>query len=161
MNPALDVVILEKTKKLLSKVRISGGGRCNVTHACFDVDEIIKKLSEGKQFVKKSFHQFFTRDTIRWFRRKRCEAEIQKTTGEFFPTTNSSQTIIDVLLREANRYNVTIQPKFEVRNIDVKYANDGGRRAYFLFLVRMVKFCKRTTCALRRPVIQSPRCLDG
>ena len=67
MNPELKVVILEKTKKLLSKVRISGGGRCNVTHACFDIDKMSRKYPRGSNFVRKTFHQFFTRDTINWF----------------------------------------------------------------------------------------------
>src|SRR6187399_3022515 len=64
MNTAAEVIIVEKTSKLLSKVRISGGGRCNVTHACFSITEMVKKYPRGEHFVKKAFHQFFTRDTI-------------------------------------------------------------------------------------------------
>ncbi|MEP7280272.1 MAG: NAD(P)/FAD-dependent oxidoreductase, partial [Bacteroidota bacterium] len=67
LNPALEVIILEKSNKLLSKVRISGGGRCNLTHACFDIAEMVKKYPRGAHFVKKAFHHFFTTDTIRWF----------------------------------------------------------------------------------------------
>ncbi|MEO7394684.1 MAG: NAD(P)/FAD-dependent oxidoreductase, partial [Chitinophagaceae bacterium] len=59
MNPELKVVLLEKTGKLLSKVKVSGGGRCNVTHACFDIKEMSKKYPRGTNFVKKTFHQFF------------------------------------------------------------------------------------------------------
>ena len=65
MHPDLHVIILEKTSKLLSKVRISGGGRCNVTHALFDIGEMSKRYPRGKNFVKKTFHQFFTTDTIK------------------------------------------------------------------------------------------------
>jgi predicted flavoprotein YhiN len=67
MNPKLKVVIIEKTNKLLSKVKVSGGGRCNVTHACFDIAEMSKKYPRGQHFVKKTFHHFFTTDTIHWF----------------------------------------------------------------------------------------------
>ncbi|RYF92035.1 MAG: FAD-binding protein, partial [Chitinophagaceae bacterium] len=63
MNPSLDVIILEKSNKLLSKVRISGGGRCNATHACFEIDAMSKRYPRGTHFVKKGFHQFFTTDT--------------------------------------------------------------------------------------------------
>src|SRR5688572_19929901 len=59
MNPDLRVTILEKSNKVLSKVRISGGGRCNVTHACFDIGEMVKRYPRGGNFVKKTFHQFF------------------------------------------------------------------------------------------------------
>ena len=67
LNPGLQVVILEKTSKLLSKVKISGGGRCNVTHACFSIADIVKKYPRGNFFLKKAFHHFFTNDTIAWF----------------------------------------------------------------------------------------------
>ena len=65
LNPDLRVIILEKTNKLLSKVKISGGGRCNVTHALFDIAEMSKRYPRGQNFVKKTFHQFFTTDTIK------------------------------------------------------------------------------------------------
>lgn len=122
MNPGLDVVILEKTKKLLSKVRISGGGRCNVTHACFDIDEMSKKYPRGSNFVKKLFHQFFTNDTINWFDQRGVKLKTEND-GRIFPATNSSQTIIDVLMHEANRYNVTIRLNSEVREVDIKPGN--------------------------------------
>ncbi len=103
----LKVVILEKSKKLLSKVKISGGGRCNVTHACFSISEMARKYPRGEQFVKKTFHQFFTKDTIEWFEGRgvllKAEAD-----GRMFPVTDSSQTIIDCLLEEARRYEVAI-----------------------------------------------------
>ncbi|MBN8861689.1 MAG: NAD(P)/FAD-dependent oxidoreductase, partial [Sphingobacteriales bacterium] len=61
MSPGLKVTILEKSSKLLSKVSVSGGGRCNVTHACFDIEEMIRKYPRGMHFVRKAFHRFFTR----------------------------------------------------------------------------------------------------
>ena len=59
LNPLLRVIILEKSSKVLSKVKVSGGGRCNVTHACFDVQELSKRYPRGEHFVRKAFHQFF------------------------------------------------------------------------------------------------------
>ena len=67
LNANLQVIIIEKTSKLLSKVKVSGGGRCNVTHALFDITEMSKRYPRGQNFVKKTFHQFFTTDTIKWF----------------------------------------------------------------------------------------------
>ncbi|HKP32671.1 MAG TPA: NAD(P)/FAD-dependent oxidoreductase, partial [Chitinophagaceae bacterium] len=93
MNKDLDVTILEKSSKFLSKVRISGGGRCNVTHACFDIAEMAKNYPRGANFVKKSFHQFFTTDTIEWFRVRGVDLKTEAD-GRMFPVSNSSQTII-------------------------------------------------------------------
>src|SRR5450432_2571560 len=105
IHPALDVIILEKSNKVLSKVRVSGGGRCNVTHACFDMAEIAKKYPRGSNFVKKTFHRFFTTDTIQWFKERKVELKTEPD-GRMFPISNSSQTIIDCLLEEAAKYNV-------------------------------------------------------
>src|SRR5258705_12626434 len=116
MNASLKVVIIEKTNKLLSKVKVSGGGRCNVTHACFDIAEMSKKYPRGQHFVKKAFHQFFTTDIIQWFEERGVKLKTE-TDGRMFPVTDSSQTIIDCLLKEANRYNVEILLKTEVRNL--------------------------------------------
>ena len=99
MNPQLKVTILEKTSKLLSKVRISGGGRCNVTHALFDIAEMSKRYPRGQHFVKKTFHQFFTTDTIQWFESRGVKLKAEKD-GRMFPVTDSSETIVDCLLQE-------------------------------------------------------------
>lgn len=122
MDPALKVIIVEKTRKLLSKVRISGGGRCNVTHACFDISEMYKRYPRGGHFVKKCFHQFFTTDTVQWFE-ERGVALKTETDGRMFPVTNSSQTIIDCLLKEASKYGVEIIMNAEVRKV-VKNENN-------------------------------------
>lgn len=116
MNPDLDVVILEKTNKLLSKVKISGGGRCNVTHALFDIVELSKRYPRGQNFVKKTFHQFFTTDTIKWFEERGVRLKAEKD-GRMFPVTDSSQTIIDCLMNEANSYGVEIRMNAEVKSI--------------------------------------------
>lgn len=126
MNPQLDVVIVEKTNKLLSKVKVSGGGRCNVTHACFDMGEMIKNYPRGANFLKKAFHQFFTTDTIQWFKERNVTL-VSEADGRMFPETNTSQTIIDCLLKEANRYGVTIMTSTEVLAISHRSINEQDR----------------------------------
>ena len=119
LNPQLNVVLVEKTNKLLSKVKVSGGGRCNVTHACFDRVAMSNKYPRGGNFVKKTFHQFFTTDTIEWFK-ERGVALKQEKDGRMFPVTDFSQTIVDCLLDEANKYGVEILMNAEVKKINVQ-----------------------------------------
>jgi predicted Rossmann fold flavoprotein len=108
LHPGLEVIILEKTNKLLSKVRISGGGRCNVTHALFDITEMSKRYPRGQNFVKKTFHQFFTKDTIEWFEERGVELKTEAD-GRMFPVTDSSETIVDCLFKEVNKYGVQVK----------------------------------------------------
>lgn len=116
LKPGYKIVILEKSSKLLSKVKISGGGRCNVTHACFDIAEMARRYPRGQYFVKKLFHRFFTKDTIEWFRERGVQLKAEAD-GRMFPVTDSSQTIIDCLLKEANRYGVEISMQCAVQKI--------------------------------------------
>ncbi|MBK9569121.1 MAG: NAD(P)/FAD-dependent oxidoreductase [Chitinophagaceae bacterium] len=116
MNPHLKVILVEKTHKLLSKVKVSGGGRCNVTHACFDIAEMSKKYPRGGNFVKKTFHRFFTTDTIKWFEERGVKLKAE-TDGRMFPVTDSSQTIVDCLLKEANSYGVEILMNADVKRV--------------------------------------------
>jgi predicted Rossmann fold flavoprotein len=113
MNQDLKVVLLEKSNKLLSKVKVSGGGRCNVTHACFDIKEMSLHYPRGEHFVRKAFHQFFTTDTIEWFERRGVKLKAEAD-GRMFPVTDSSQSIIDCLLKEANQHSVEILMNREV-----------------------------------------------
>jgi len=121
MNPALQVTIIEKTGKLLSKVKVSGGGRCNVTHACFSIADMIKKYPRGAAFLKKAFHHFFTTDTIEWFKQRGVALKTE-TDGRMFPVTDTSQTIIDCLLKEANKYGVEILMNKEVKDLSINAA---------------------------------------
>ena len=116
MNPSLRVTILEKSSKLLSKVKVSGGGRCNVTHALFDITAMSKRYPRGQNFVKKSFHQFFTTDTIQWFESRGVKLKAEKD-GRMFPVTDSSQSVVDCLMQEANMYGVDIRMNAEVRQL--------------------------------------------
>ena len=122
LNPALAVTIVEKTGKLLSKVKVSGGGRCNVTHALFDLTEMSKRYPRGQNFVRKAFHQFSSTDTVAWFEERGVALKAEKD-GRMFPTTDSSQTIVDCLMREAHRYNVEIRIHTEINSIT---RNDDG-----------------------------------
>lgn len=116
MNPSLEVTIVEKSHKLLSKVRISGGGRCNVTHACFSIPDMVQRYPRGGNFVKKTFHHFFTADTISWFRERGVRLKTEDD-GRMFPVTDSSETIINCLLNEADKYNVKVRLNNEVKGI--------------------------------------------
>jgi predicted Rossmann fold flavoprotein len=124
MDRSLRVTVLEKTGKLLSKVKVSGGGRCNVTHACYDIAEMAKRYPRGGHFVRKAFFRWFTTDTIEWFRQRGVELKTEED-GRIFPVTDSSQTIIECLMREADRYGVEIRMHAEVKDIVV--ADDGFR----------------------------------
>ena len=116
LNPLLEVIILEKSNKLLSKVKVSGGGRCNVTHACYSIADMIKKYPRGAAFLKKAFHHFFTTDTIAWFEERGVKLKTE-TDCRMFPVTDNSQTIIDCLMKEANKYKVEIRMNKEVKGI--------------------------------------------
>ena len=118
-NSLLRVILVEKTSKLLSKVRVSGGGRCNVTHACFTISEMLKKYPRGESFLKKAFQHFFTTDTIEWFKKRGVELKTEDD-GRMFPVTNSSQTIIECLIKEANVNRVEVMLNADVKNIENK-----------------------------------------
>ena len=127
LNPALSVTIIEKSSALLNKVRVSGGGRCNVTHSCFSIAEMVKKYPRGGSFLKKSFHHFFTTDTIEWFKTRGVPLKTEAD-GRMFPFTNTSQTIVDCLMAEANKYGVEILMNRDVQELK---KNDDGWQIFF------------------------------
>ncbi len=129
--PGIEVVLIEKTSKLLSKVKVSGGGRCNVTHACFSIAEMIKKYPRGEKFLKQAFHQFFTSDTIEWFEQRNVKLKTEAD-GRMFPESNSSETIINCLMQEAAKNNVQILISREVVSI-TKIATKNGENKFELF----------------------------
>jgi len=116
MNPLLKAIIVEKSSKILSKVKVSGGGRCNVTHACFEIPELIKRYPRGQNFLKKTFHWFNTKNTIQWFEERGVQLKTEAD-GRMFPVTDNSQTIIDCLIKEANKYGVEILFNTEIKSI--------------------------------------------
>lgn len=101
------VLLLEKSQKLLSKVKVSGGGRCNVTHRCFENRELVKFYPRGEKFLKKAFEQFSVKDTIAWFESRGVKLKVEAD-NRMFPTTDNSQTIINVLMAAAQELGVKI-----------------------------------------------------
>jgi predicted Rossmann fold flavoprotein len=95
-----DVTILERGSRFLDKVRISGGGRCNVTHACFDAGELSRRFPRGEQALIGAFRRFQASDTVAWFEARGAKLKTE-TDGRMFPMSDSSQTIMDCLLRAA------------------------------------------------------------
>jgi predicted Rossmann fold flavoprotein len=116
LHPEWEVIILEKSNKILAKVKVSGGGRCNVTHACPDVEMLLKKYPRGERFLKKAFYQFATKNTIDWFKKNGVELHTEKD-GRMFPTTNSSDTIIDCFLRKVHQYKIQVLTQHEVVDV--------------------------------------------
>jgi predicted Rossmann fold flavoprotein len=119
LNPLLEVILLEKSGKLLSKVRISGGGRCNLTHACFDMEEMSRHYPRGQRFVRKAFHRFFTTDTIKWFEERGVALKTEGD-GRMFPASDNSESIIGCLLKEVSQYRVDIRMNSEVVQLKKK-----------------------------------------
>ena len=117
LHPDWDISILEKSNKLLSKVRVSGGGRCNVTHACPDVELLLKKYPRGARFLKKAFYEFATKNTIQWFANNGVQLHTEKD-GRMFPATNNSATIIDCFLQKVHQYKIKILTDHEVVNVE-------------------------------------------
>ncbi len=112
-NPLADVLLLERSAKLLSKVKISGGGRCNVTHSCFEPRDLVRHYPRGHKELLGPFHTFQPRDTVEWFETRGVKLKTEKD-GRMFPISDSSQTIIDCLLNEAAKLGVKIEKqKFE------------------------------------------------
>ena len=99
-NSKAEITILERSSKLLSKVKVSGGGRCNVTNACFDQRSLASHYPRGEHFLRKAFAQFDTKDTMEWFENRGVKLKVYPDNC-VFPKSNSSQTVIDCFLNEA------------------------------------------------------------
>lgn len=115
-NPTLKVAILERGKSVLEKVRISGGGRCNVTHACFVPNELVKFYPRGEKELRGPFHQFCSGDTIEWFEKHGVTLKIEED-GRMFPETDSSQTIIDCFLNTTKKLGIDVLTQNSVQSI--------------------------------------------
>src|SRR5712664_2268622 len=98
--PGTEVILLEKGRQFLSKVRISGGGRCNVTHSCFDARDLAARFPRGEQALIGPFQAFQARDTVGWFESRGVKLKTEED-GRMFPVTDSSQTIINCLMEAA------------------------------------------------------------
>jgi predicted Rossmann fold flavoprotein len=116
-NPQARITILEKSRALLSKVRISGGGRCNVTHACFDPAVLVQHYPRGSAALHGPFTRFQPRDTIAWFERRGVPLKTEGD-GRVFPITDRSETIVDCLLDAAQRAGVAIHTQLSIASIE-------------------------------------------
>ena len=121
--PQHHITIYEKSSKLLAKVRVSGGGRCNVTHSCFEIPELVKNYPRGEKNLINAFARFGVSNTIDWF--EECGVKLKtEEDGRMFPVTNNSQTIIDCLMEETKKFRVDIVTQAEV----IKFLkNEEGR----------------------------------
>ena len=115
-NPKLKVAILERGQEVLTKVRISGGGRCNVTHACFVPNDLVKFYPRGEKELRGPFHQFCSGDTIEWFEKRGVELKTEDD-SRMFPVTNSSQTIIDCFLEATKKLKIDVLTGQSVQSI--------------------------------------------
>jgi predicted Rossmann fold flavoprotein len=115
-NPKLKIGILERGSNVLSKVRISGGGRCNVTHAEFEPKPLSSNYPRGQKELLGPFHAFITGDTMQWFEDRGVRLKIEED-GRVFPESNSAQTIIDCFTSEADKYNIDVLLNHSVQDI--------------------------------------------
>jgi predicted Rossmann fold flavoprotein len=121
--PQHEVIILERGAAVLQKVKVSGGGRCNVTHACFDARELVKHYPRGERELLGPFTHFGPKDTVNWFEERGVQLKTESD-GRMFPTTDLSQTIIDCLTGEARRLNVQLRLGSRVTQIHREPSGD-------------------------------------
>jgi predicted Rossmann fold flavoprotein len=124
--PTARVTLYEATAHLLAKVKISGGGRCNVTHHCFEPRELAKRYPRGGRELMGAFSRFQARDTVEWFESRGVPLKVEED-GRMFPTTDDSQTIIDCLLGAARRAGVVIRTQCGVKAVERLGAGAGFR----------------------------------
>ncbi|MBK9284643.1 MAG: NAD(P)/FAD-dependent oxidoreductase [Sphingobacteriaceae bacterium] len=115
-NKNYNVSILEKSNKLLSKVKISGGGRCNVTNACFENSELVKNYPRGNKELKQVFSRFNVSDTIQWFENHDVSLKTEED-GRIFPQSDDSETIVNCFLKYTELYHIKIEKNCEVFTI--------------------------------------------
>ncbi|MCH7399229.1 NAD(P)/FAD-dependent oxidoreductase [Belliella sp. DSM 107340] len=115
------VTIFEKTSKSLAKVKVSGGGRCNVTHAAFEIAKLVKNYPRGEKFLKKTFKHFAVGDTVNWFESRGVKLK-READGRMFPVSDDSESIIQALVNEANQNGVYVRYNFSIDKIE--YSNN-------------------------------------
>jgi predicted Rossmann fold flavoprotein len=142
LNPDAQILLIEKSRELLGKVSISGGGRCNVTHACPDPKRLAGYYPRGGRELLGAFHRFHAGHTVEWFTERGVELKTEED-GRMFPVTDSSRTIIDCLLREARAVGVTIETLRGLQHA----AYDPDRRVF------TARFTDQTTAEFDRLMI--------
>jgi predicted Rossmann fold flavoprotein len=121
-NPQAHVTLIEASPQVLAKVRVSGGGRCNVTHACFDPAILVQNYPRGGKALRGAFSRFQNKDTITWFAMRGVPLKTEAD-GRMFPITNTSETIVNCLLNTASEVGVEIRTSAPV--VGVKQQNEG------------------------------------
>ena len=139
-NPALSVAILERGTSVLNKVKVSGGGRCNVTHAEFIPNELASYYPRGQKELNGPFHSFMTGDTMAWFESRGVPLKIEDD-GRVFPESNSSQSIIDCFLKQSQKYDIKLKKNHAVRSI----GQTGG--SWTVETTQKVFYCKKLMIA--------------
>jgi len=122
-NAKAEIIILERGKSVLGKVKISGGGRCNVTHACFVPRDLVKNYPRGSKELLSPFSRFCTGDTIEWFEKHGVELKIESD-NRMFPVTDDSQTIVDCLWDTAKRLGVKVLTQHQFEKIQAPKNNN-------------------------------------
>lgn len=121
--PNTEIIILEKSLQVLGKVKVSGGGRCNVTNGSKSINELAKGYPRGEKFLKNLFQKFNNQDTIKWFENRGIKLKTEAD-GRVFPTTDSSQTIIDCLVDECHKLGISVRNGDGAKTINV---NEDGK----------------------------------
>jgi len=131
-NPNLKIAILERGKEVLGKVKVSGGGRCNVTNSCFIPQDLAKNYPRGEKELRGPFHTFCTGDTMEWFEKRGVPLKIEDD-GRIFPVSNSSQSIIDCFLNEINKNKIEVITSQAVQSVfksDTHFKIDTQNQTY-------------------------------
>src|SRR3954462_2012852 len=121
------VTLIEATAHPLAKVRVSGGGRCNVTHACFEPRELVKRYPRGGRELLGAFHRWQPRDTVAWFAERGVELKTEED-GRMFPVTDDSATIVDCLMRAAADAGVRVVTSMGVRKAEALHRTEALRQ---------------------------------
>ena len=116
-NPAAQVTIYEQSKRTLQKVKVSGGGRCNVIHNCFDPNELATRYPRGSQELRAAFHRWQTQDTLEWFAHRGIKLKTESD-GRIFPVSDDSQTIINCFQEAAREAGVQLRKECSVKFIE-------------------------------------------
>ena len=144
-RPDLNIAILERGKEVLGKVKVSGGGRCNVTHAEFNPGELVKNYPRGEKELLGPFHKYCSGDTVSFFEERGIPLKIESD-GRMFPVSNSSQTIIDCFLNETDRLDVTVFRHSAVSNIE-PCELESGEEGWKVTSIKNTYYCNKIVIA--------------
>jgi predicted Rossmann fold flavoprotein len=145
-NPHCRVTLLEAGPDFLAKVRISGGGRCNVTHACFDPALLVQAYPRGNKALRGAFSRFQPQDTVDWFKAEGVTLKTEAD-GRMFPVTDDSVTIVDCLLQAARQAGVQLRTRAAVRSITAEPTASGTPRFQITLVSGATLDCERVLLA--------------